>query len=136
MTPDGNIRKAIKEGLEPITGVLFTDQVLPISRETPDIHVQIHSQSRNRTAVSKQNYEWLASVTLTIVKVNEKGYISSVEMDGLDSQIVAFMDNLQVPGFVTNYSRFFTSNSDNLESPANTINRRHIIYELWLNRAV
>lgn len=134
MAPDKYIRKAIKDGLETLTGILVTEQALPISVDTPTLHVQLGSQSRQRTAVSKQNYEWESSVTLTIVKVNEKGYISSAEMDDLDTQIVAFMDSLTVPGFWVKQSRFFTSNADNLESPANTINRKHIIYEIWIKK--
>lgn len=132
MVPDKHIRKAIKEGLEALTSVFVTEQALPISKDTPSLHVQLNSQSRRRTSVSKQNYDWEGTVTLTIVKVNEKGYISSAEMDDLDNQIVGFMDNLQVPGFWVKQSTFFTSNTDNLESPANTINRKHIMYEIWI----
>lgn len=134
MTPDKFIRKAIKDGLEPVTNLLVTEEVLPIDKDIPLMHIQINSQSRSRTAVSKQNYEWLASVTLTIVRVNKKGYISSAEMDDVDSEIVRFMDSIVVPGFRVNFSRFSMSHTDNVESPANTINRKHVIYEMWLNR--
>ena len=55
MVPDKHIRKAIKEGLEALTGVFVTEQALPISKDTPSLHVQLNSQSRRRTAVSMQS---------------------------------------------------------------------------------
>ena len=133
MTPDGAIRKAIVDALE-AKGVIVTEQVLPISATIPTAFVEINAQGRQRTAVSKQNYEWESNVTLSLVKVNEKGYISSVELDALDTVVCRAMDNLSVPGFRVALTRFFSSDSDNIESPANTINRRHIQYEIWINR--
>lgn len=136
MIPDKEIRKEIIDRVTLETGIFATDQVVPISLETPEIYVLISAQGRRRTAVSKQNYEWMGTVTLTLVKVNEKGYISSVELDDLDFKICTIMDSLKVPGFTTKDSRFFDSVSDNIESPAHTINRKNIIYEIWVNRIV
>lgn len=133
MTPDGAIRKAIAEALAARNIPCF-DGVVPISKATPDSFVQIGAQGRSRTAVTKQNYEWMGECTLTLVKVNEKGYISSVELDAMDSAVCAVMDNLSVDGFRVALTRFLGSDSDNLESPADTICRRHIRFEIWINR--
>lgn len=136
MVPDKSIREEIINRITAETLVFATDQVVPVSVDTPNVYILVHSQGRDRTAVTKQNYEWIGSVTLTLVKVNEKGYISSVELDDLDTEVCRIMDSIKIPGFKTNFSRFFDSLSDNLESPANTINRKHIMYEIWVNRIV
>ena len=136
MAPDKHIRKEVAEKITAAAGVLVTEQVVPIAMDTPEMYVLISSQTRNRTAVSKQNYEWLGSITLTLVKINEKGYISSAELDDLGTQVCAVMDELEVPGFKTNFSRFFDSVTDVIEGPANTMCRKHIIYEIWVNRVV
>lgn len=135
MTPDGAIRKAIAEGLAGRSIPCF-DGAVPISSATPASFVQILSQGRARTAVNKQNYEWMGECTLTLVNVNEKGYISSVELDRMDSEVCRLMDTLTVPGFRVALTRFVSSDSDSLESPADTINRRHIIFEIWINRII
>lgn len=135
MTPDGAIRKSIEEVLTP-KGIPCFDGVVPISAATPVSFVQIEMQGRSRTAVNKQNYEWMGECTLTLVKVNEKGYISSVELDVMDSEVCTLIDNMKVPGFRVGFTRFLSSDSDNLESPANTICRRHIRFEIWVNRVI
>ena len=135
MTPDGVIRKAIAEALT-ARSIPCYDGVVPISAGTPVSFVQIVAQGRSRTAISKQNYEWMGECTLTLVKVNEKGYISSVEIDSMDTEVCKIMDNLLVPGFRVALTRFAGSDSDNLESPANTICRRHIRFEIWINRVL
>lgn len=136
MIPDGVIRKQLVDNLSLITGVLVTDEVVPISKETPNLFINITAQGRSRTAVNKQNYEWLGTVTLSLVKINEKGYISSVELDTLDSQVCTFMDTIAIPGYRVGFSRFFSSDKDKVESPTQTICRKHITYEIWLNRIV
>lgn len=135
MTPDGAIRQAIKIALT-TAGIPCFDGVVPISETTPTAFVQIEMQGRSRAAVSKQNYEWLGECTLTLVKVNEKGYISSVELDNMDTQVCSIMDMLGVNGFRVALTRFLSSDSDNLESPADTICRRHIRFEIWVNRVI
>lgn len=135
MIPDGVIREAISESLS-TKGIPCFDGVVPISASTPMSFVQIIAQGRSRTAVNKQNYEWMGECTLTLVKVNEKGYISSVELDSMDTEVCKTMDNLSIPGFRVALTRFVSSDSDNLESPANTICRRHIIFEIWVNRVI
>lgn len=135
MTPDGAIREAIVTGLAAV-GILAFDQGVPISSPTPDLFAQIHSQGRTRTAVSKQNYEWMGSVTLSLVKLNQKGYISTVDLDEMDSEVVSFMDGIVLPGFKVQLSRFVRSTSDTIESPTRTIARRHVEYEIWVNRII
>lgn len=136
MIPDGDIRKQLVDSLSLITGVLVTDEVVPISETTPKTFINITAQGRSRIAVNKQNYEWLGTVTLSLVKINEKGYISSVELDTLDSQVCTFMDNITIPGYRVGFSRFFSSDKDKVETPTQTVGRKHITYEIWLNRKV
>lgn len=136
MIPDTEIRSVLVAGIQASAGVMVTDQIMPISETTPDLFISVTSQGRTRTAVSKQNYEWMGSIRLTLVKINEKGYISSVETDALDAQVCTFMDNLSLPSFRVGLTRFMTSESDQVESPTQTISRKHIMYEIWVNRLV
>lgn len=134
MTPESAIRKAIIDALGARTLSRVYDQVLPRDFYLSGDYILLGSQSRRRIGVSKQHYEWEGSITITIVNVNKKGYISSVELDEVDGIVCEEMDKITVPGFQVKYSRFFSSDSDVVEGPANTFNRRHITYELWINR--
>lgn len=134
MTPESAIRKAIVDALSARTTLKVYDQVLPRDEYVTGQYILMGSQSRRRMGVSKQHYEWEGSITITIVNVNKKGYISSVELDEVDGIVCEEMDKLTVPGFQVKFSRFLSSDSDVVEGPATTFNRRHITYELWINK--
>lgn len=136
-SPDKYIRKAVNEAIEDATGVKVYDRVVPIDESPlPNLYIVVGDQTRSRTAVSKQNYEWLGTIVITLVKINEKGYISTVELDDLDGEVCTVMDALTVPGHRVINSEFITSNTMQIEGFTNTIGQKSIIYELWVNRIV
>lgn len=136
MTPDKHIRGEVIRRLRTEANIFASEEVVPISEETPRLFATIGAQSRRRTAVSKNNYEWLSRINITLVRVNEKGYISSADLDDAEGEVIAIMDSLQVPGYVTNFSRMLDSVGDKIETPDSTLSRRTVMYEIWVNRKV
>lgn len=136
MTPDKHIRGEVIRRLRTEANIFASEEVVPISEETPRLFATIGAQSRQRTAVSKNNYEWLSRINITLVRVNEKGYISSADLDDAEGEVIEIMDSLQVPGYVTNFSRMVDSVGDKIETPDSTLSRRTVMYEIWVNRKV
>lgn len=136
MTPDKHIRGEVIRRLRTEANIFASEEVVPISEETPRLFATIGAQSRRRTAVSKNNYEWLSRINITLVRVNEKGYISSADLDDAEGEVIEIMDSLQVPGYVTNFSRMMDSVGDKIETPDSTLSRRTVMYEIWVNRKV
>lgn len=136
MTPDKHIRGEVIRRLRTEANIFASEEVVPISVETPRMFATIGAQSRQRTAVSKNNYEWLSRINITLVRVNEKGYISSADLDDAEGEVIEIMDSLQVPGYVTNFSRMLDSVGDKIETPDSTLSRRTVMYEIWVNRKV
>ena len=134
--PDKYIRKAIVESWEAQNpDIPIFDTQVPISEGTPRKFILVQSISKSRFAESKGHYEWLGTVQIMSVSVNEKGFVVSSIADDLEEMVIPVVENIQIPEFRVSYSKFVSSQPSNIEAPAETITRKVTTFEMWLNKA-
>lgn len=134
--PNKYIRAALVTSLATHTELPFFDTGIPIDLQPlPDVYGVVNNQTKNRFAISKQNHEWLCSVTIELVAVQEKGFNSTVEVDDFEEIVLTAMDAVTVRGFRIGFTRLLDSVPSPIETQTNTINRTILVYELWLNKA-
>jgi len=101
----------------------------------PITYALISNQTRNPTERSKCGYEWSCSITVDINHVRRLGYFGSAIVDDIEEKIINIIesDQLVVPGFIVKESRFIQSQPLTASDSTQTITRKVIVYEHWLN---
>lgn len=137
INPDKYIREAYISALSSATGLTVFDTGIPINMEPlPKTYIILRNQSKNPFSRDKESWEWLCSLTIDIVDVNEKGYNSSVNVDDIEGQVITIIEaGITILGFKTKFTRYVDTVSLPVETPTQTIARKVVIYEHWLNRA-
>lgn len=137
VNPNKYIRSTLVTALQSATGQPFFDTGIPIDLQPlPTLYGVVNNQTKNRFAVSKQNHEWLCSVTMELCAVQEKGFNSTVEVDDLEGVVLTSMEAIAVPGFRLGLIRLVDSIPSPIETATQTIDRTILVYELWLNKAM
>ena len=135
IVPDKYIRKAISEDSR--IEVPIYEGAIPIDIvDIPKIYGIVTSQSRNRAYPTKFGHDWFGIITITLVKINEKGSISTAELDDLEGQVCEAFEDIKVDGFKVNRSNFIGSEIFTYDSLTNTVSQKAITYEIWVNKAV
>lgn len=139
LNPDKYIRKAYVDALSSATGLNVWNKGIPKDVEVlPDTYIILRSQTKQRTSVSKQLWEWQSQITIDIVSVNELGYNSTVVVDNIEQTVMNTIESGLTfgGGFNNKSTRFIDSVPLDIDTPTNTINRKVVIYEHWLNKVV
>lgn len=132
--PDKYIRAAYASAISNATGLPVYDSGIPISvDDLPDKYYLIGTQTKNPTAASKYGWEWMCTVELHCVFVNSKGYSSGATVDDMEEPVLSIGRSLSVPEFRSIQTNFIDSIRLDMETQTNTINRKIVIYEHWLN---
>lgn len=138
LNPDKYIRKAYIDALSLATGLTVYDKGVPKDTDIlPDEYIVIRSQTKQRTSISKSLWEWNSQITIDIISVNELGYYSTLKVDDYEqSAITSIESGLTIANFNNKSTRFIDSVPLDIDTKTNTINRKVLVYEHWLNRAV
>lgn len=108
----------------------------------PATYILITNQTRNETEVSKgvedeanSQREWLCTITIDINHVQPLGYFGSAIVDDIEEQIMNILasDQLVVPGFIVKETTFVLSQPLTGSNTTQTITRKVVTYEHWLN---
>lgn len=134
INPDKYIRKALVAELALAVAVPFYDTAIPIDiQPLPTRYGVIRSQSKNRFADDKSSRDWMSSVTIELFSVNELGFVSTVDVDDMEAVVINTMPDLSIPDLDVKFIRFV----DSVNSPINTltqsVSRRVIVYDFWIN---
>ena len=139
INPDKHLRLAYKVALETATGLTVYDDSVPIDVDLPDTYIIFSNQGKDPFSRDKMSYEWLCRPEIDIYSVNEKGFSSSAKVDDIEQQVVTVLDGgIAIgSGFTNKFTRLVdTYNFTPVETETNTINRKRLIYEHWLNYVV
>lgn len=134
INPDKYIRKALVDELSLAVAVPFYDTAIPIDiHPLPTRYGVIRSQSKGRFADDKSSRDWMSSVTIELFSVNELGFVSTVDVDDMETVVINTMPDLSIPNLDVKFIRFV----DSVNSPINTltqsVSRRVIVYDFWIN---
>lgn len=108
----------------------------------PSIYILVTNQTRNQTEETKgiegdtnSRKEWLCSVTIDINSVQTLGYFGSADVDDIEEGIMNILENdqLVVPGFVVKETTLILSQPLTGSNTTQTITRKVVTYEHWLN---
>lgn len=133
INPNKHIRKAIVDSLLPNTRVFY--KRVPKDIETPREYVIMNSQSKRMAFNAKGCYEWICTINLDCWVHTVQGMPPSVVIDDLEEIVLNAMSGLEVGGgFTTKYVNLIDQNDLSIETDSESIERRVLIYELWINK--
>lgn len=136
INPDKHLRAAYIAALESATGLKVYDNSVPMDESLPDRYIIFSNQRKDPFSRDKERYEWLCVPEIDIYSVNEKGFNSSAIIDDIEQQVLtAIGSGITIgAGFTNKFSRLSDTYTFNpVETETNTISRKRIIYEHWLN---
>lgn len=129
--PNKQIRGAIVQGLKILTGLEVYENSIPLDDDLPNQYIVISSQGKRKTNASKGCFDFMVSVTLNLISVNEKGYNSGLSNDDLEVNVFNFLESFKAVGVHINDRDFINTLSTVIEMPDHTINQTNIVYEIW-----
>ena len=138
INPKKYVRKSIADALATATGLKVWDKKVPKDFEPkPTQYILISSQVLNQTEESKEDFEWLMQTVVDIVNVEEAGYASTVDNDDVEQLVnTAILDGIQVLYFDVKETKLIDSLDLNIETPTNSIYRRVITFQHWLQQNI
>lgn len=131
VNPNKQIRGAIAQGLKTSTGLAVHENSIPLDAELPNQYIVLTGQGKRKTSIAKGCFDWMCSVTLSLVSVNEKGFNSGLSNDELEVIVLDLMESFTATGISIFNRDFISSLSTVIEMPDHTINQTNIIYEIW-----
>ena len=134
VNPDKYIREAYITAITSVTGLPAYDSGIPIDVDPlPSKYFLVGSQTKNRFGISKCGHEWMCSTQVQAISVNEKGFNSMAAVDDMVQGVINAAPVIVVAGFDLKMTRFVDDPVSNIETLTNTINRKIVMHEHWLN---
>lgn len=132
INPDKYIRKAYYDALKVYAPVW--EKKVPKDVAIPNKYYLISSQTRNETERKKCGYEWSCSIVIECVNIQPNGYADSTIINDMEQDLLSIIDSgLTIAGFDMKQTNFIDSISLDTETPTNSIYRRVVNYQHWLN---
>lgn len=138
INPNKYVRGAWVSALRTATGLNAWDKNVPKSvNPIPERYILVANQRKNRFAVAKDCYEWLGIITLEIISIQPQGFASTAVIDDIEEAVITTISNgIEVPGFTVKFTRLLDQNDMDVETDTESIGRRILIYEQWLDRPI
>lgn len=116
-------------------GLTAYNKDIPVNTDPiPGVYVLIESQSKQTTERSKEDFEWNCKIILHIIKVNQRGYVTTTEVDDAEEKCINAVENgILVDNFYLKSAYLIESMNLDMIDKTNTIERRVLIYEHWLS---
>lgn len=135
INPDKYIRLAYKNALESYAPIW--EKKVPIGTTPPSEYYLISTQTRNETERSKDGYEWLCSIVIECVSIQGLGNASSVPINDLEENLMSAVESgIEISGFDVKETIFIDSIPLDIEGQTDSIYRRVVTYQHWLNRKI
>lgn len=133
INPNKYIRQAYINGLQGIAPIW--EKKVPKNATVPNKYFLISTQTRRETERKKCDYEWMCSIVIECISIQALGFGNSEPIDDLEESLISFVDSdITVAGFDVKETFFIDSIPLDTETPTNSIYRRVVTYEHWLNR--
>ena len=132
INPDKYIRKAYFDALKAYAHVW--EKKVPKDTPIPSKYYLISSQTKNETERKKCGSEWSCSIVIECVNIQSNGYANSEIINDMEQDLLSVVDSgLIIQGFDLKQTNFVDSISLDTETPTNSIYRRVVNYQHWLN---
>lgn len=132
VSPDKFIRKAYLTALAGVGVQLYAGKV-PVDKTIPEHYILLSTQTKQRTAVSKNGWEWNTQITVDIIYRGKKGYSFMDRVDDTEGKVIEAIENgISVEGFAVKSTELVNSQPLNAETDTQSIERRILIYEHWV----
>lgn len=136
LNPDKYTRAGIIAALQPLNVPVWAKKVPKNVSPVPNLYILISTQTKTRYEVSKDCWEWLQQTTLDITSVQPAGYSSTAALDDMEGYIITKIEEgINIPNFIVKDTRLVDSRPLDTETDTQSIERRILVYEFWLNRA-
>lgn len=144
LNPSKYIRAAYISALESATGVKVWHRMVPKNVVVPASYIILDSQTKNETVNAKPSevgggntyFEWLTTIDVNIYRINEKGYSSASVVDDLEQIVInVIRSGVVIPNFRNKDTRILESISLDAETSTQSIDRRVVKFEHWLDRS-
>lgn len=135
INPDKYVRLAYKTPLETVAEVF--EKKVPKDGIIRNKYYLISTQKKNEIERSKDGYEWLVSIVIECVSIQDLGFASSVSINDMEEHLISVVDSgLNIAGFDLKETTFVDSIPLDIDTPTNSIYRRVVTYQHWLNRKI
>lgn len=133
ISPDKFIRKAYKTAFAPVNLPVY-GKIVPVNvKPIPQKYIILGTQTKQRTAISKNGWEWLTQITVDIVFQGAKGFSETDKLDDIEGQIIDIIENgITIDGFYLKSTNLISSQPLDVETDTQSIERRILIYEHWV----
>ena len=132
--PNTPIRKAHIAAFAPIGIPVWAKKVPKNTKPIPKLYILISSQTKNPTARDKDGFEWLCSIVIDIVSILESGYSKPELLDNIEEQVVEIIESeIDIPGFINKEVRLVDDRDLDDETSTQSIERRILTYQYWVN---
>ena len=107
------------------------DISVPNDEVTPELYITVNNVTLNEHENYKGGHEWFCAISLNIWNVNEKGFVSSVNLEDIANDIIK--SELNIDGFVLQNREIFDCKQfEPLETDTSTIQRMVVIMKHWV----
>lgn len=140
LNPNKYIRKAYLDALVNV-GFPIWDKRIPKDIDPPARYGLLDSQTKNETVKAKSltsltYFEWLCTIDLNLYHVNDKGFTESSIVDDMEEAVINIIrPGISIPNFQNKNVDIINSIDLNTETTTESIDRRVLKLEHWLNRA-
>lgn len=135
LNPNAPIRTALKSALTPIGLPIFAKRVPKDTKLTQ--YIILSSQTKNRTEVSKDCFDWSCTIHIECINYNQSGFVSPKSNDDIEEQIIDIIQSgIDIDNFIVKDTTFIQSIDLDIDTPTATIERRVITYQFWVGNAM
>lgn len=126
--PNSKIRKAYINALPQYP---VYDIAVPNDVQTPNLYITVNNVTLNENENYKQGHEWQTATSLNIWHVNEKGFISSVNLEEVANDIIN--TQIEIEDFKLQHREMFDCKQfEPIETDSLTIERMVVIFKHWV----
>lgn len=126
--PNSAIRRAYIEALPQYK---IFDIAVPSDEEPPELYLTVNNVVLNETENYKNGYEWQIATSINIWHVNEKGFISSLDLEQVANDVIN--SQIEIEGFKLQHREMFDCKQfDPIETDKETIERMVIVMKHWV----
>ena len=128
--PNSATRRAYIEALPQYK---IFDIAAPSDEEPPELYLTVNNVVLNETENYKTGYEWQIATSINIWHVNEKGFISSLDLEQVANDVIN--SEIEIEGFKLQHREMFDcKHFEPIETDTNTIERMVVIMKHWVTK--
>lgn len=125
------ISKLRKAYIDLFPQYVIYDTSVPIDEDLPELYITIDSQVKSETENFKGGYDWQVLTMINIWTENEKGFISSAQLEEVEQEFERNM--IVIDGYNLKHRKLVESRIwTPLETDTKTIGRMTIRFQHWI----